>query len=42
MSMDVVHLKPQLLHLLKVVIHGEDLGEDRIQIAFDDFCPVHL
>lgn len=38
----VVHLKAQLLHLLKVVIHREDLGEDGVQVALDDLAAVHL
>lgn len=38
----VVHLEAQLLHLLEVVIHREDLGEDGVQVALDDLAAVHL
>lgn len=39
---DVMHLKPQPLHLFKVEVHGEQLGEDRIYAGPNHFCPVHL
>lgn len=38
----VVHLEPQLLHLLEVVVHREDLGEDGVEVALDDLTAVHL
>lgn len=34
--------KAQPLDLLKVVIHQEDLGEDRAATAADHLCTVHL
>lgn len=41
-AVDVVDLKSQLLHLLKVVVQCENLGKDRVQVALDHFCPVKL
>lgn len=39
---DVVQLKAEPLDLLKVVVHQEDLGEDRTAAAADHLCAVHL
>ena len=41
-AVDVVDFKSQLLNLLKVVVPWENLGEDRVQVALDHFCPVQL
>ena len=41
-AVDVIHLKPQFLDLLKVVVHHEHLGKNWMQVAFDDLCPVQL
>lgn len=35
-------LKAKPLDLLKVVVHQEDLGEDRPAAAADHLCAVHL
>lgn len=37
-----MQLEAKTLHLLKVVVHREDLGEDRAYAASNDLCPVHL
>lgn len=39
---DVVQFKAEPLDLLKVVVHQEDLGEDRTAAAADHLCAVHL
>lgn len=39
---DVVQLIAEPLHLLKVVVQGEDLGEGGIDAAADNFSSVHL
>lgn len=39
---DVVQLKAEPLHLLKVVVHQEDLGEDGAAAAADHLRAVHL
>lgn len=37
-----MELKAEPLDLLKVVVHQEDLGEDRAAAAADHLCAVHL
>lgn len=39
---DVVQFKAEPLDLLKVVVHQEDLGEDRTAATADHLCAVHL
>lgn len=39
---DVMELKAQPLHLFKVVVYSEDLGEHRADAAADHLGPVHL
>lgn len=39
---DVMQLKTEPLHFLKVVIHCEDLGENRNDAAANHLRPVHL
>lgn len=39
---DVVDFKPQPLHLFKIEIHCEQLGEDRIYTGPNHFRPVNL
>lgn len=39
---DVVQFKAEPLDLLKVVVHQEDLGEDRTAAAADHLGAVHL
>lgn len=39
---DVVELVAEPLHLLKVVVQGEDLGEGGVDTAPDYFSSVHL
>lgn len=41
-AVDVVHLKSQLLYLLKVVVQAENLPKEWMQVALDHFCPVQL
>lgn len=41
-AVDVVDFKPELLHLLEVVVQWKDLGKHRVQVALYDFCPVQL
>lgn len=39
---DVMKLKTEALHFLKIVVHGEDFGENRTDAAANHLCPVHL
>lgn len=39
---DVVQFKAEPLDLLEVVVHQEDLGEDRTTAAANHLCAVHL
>lgn len=41
-AVDVVDFESQLLNLLEVVVQGENLSEDWVQVALDHFCPVQL
>lgn len=41
-AVDVVDFESELLHLLEVVVQGENLGKHRVQVALYDFCPVQL
>lgn len=42
LAVAVVHLEPQLLHLLEVVIDREDLGKDGVQVALDHLAAINL
>lgn len=39
---NVMDFKPQSLHLFKIEIHCEELGEDGIYTGSNHFCPVNL
>lgn len=39
---NVVDFKPQPLHLFKIEVHCEQLGEDGIYTGSNHFCPVNL
>lgn len=39
---DVMELKTEALHFLKIVVHCEDFGENRTDAAANNLCPIHL
>lgn len=39
---NVMDFKPQSLHLFKIEVHREQLGEDGIYTGSNHFCPVNL